>query len=130
MFELFGRKMTWGDAVLLKTAEDYEVEAIITWNKKHFEGRTTIEILTPEEYLRGGEGRKEGWHEEQVDLGSYAGQAVALTLSVIPGPEWEMIGDWAGWGEPRIVDTTALPLVALRLPLRLRSGHGSGQASR
>jgi len=57
MFELFGRKMTWGDAVLLKTAEDYEVEAIITWNKKHFEGRTTIEILTPEEYLRGGEGR-------------------------------------------------------------------------
>jgi len=41
-----------------------------------------------------------------------------------------MIGDWAGWGEPRIVDTTALPLVALRLPLRLRSGHGSGQASR
>jgi len=51
MFELLGRKMTWGDAVLLKTAEDYEVEAIITWNKKHFEGRTTIRTLTPEEYL-------------------------------------------------------------------------------
>jgi predicted nucleic acid-binding protein len=51
VFELFGRKMTWGDAVLLKTAEDYEVAAIITWNKKHFEGRTAIEILTPAEYL-------------------------------------------------------------------------------
>ena len=51
LFELFGRKMTWGDAVLLKTAEDYDVEAIITWNKRHFEGRTAIEILTPEEYL-------------------------------------------------------------------------------
>ncbi|HEY84512.1 MAG TPA: PIN domain-containing protein [Chloroflexi bacterium] len=51
MFELFGRKMTWGDAVLLKTAEEYEVDAIVTWNKKHFEGRTTIEVLTPEEYL-------------------------------------------------------------------------------
>ncbi len=54
MLELLGRKMTWGDAVLLKAAEDYEVEAIITWNKKHFEGRTTIETLTPEEYLIAG----------------------------------------------------------------------------
>jgi predicted nucleic acid-binding protein len=51
MLELFGRKLTWGDAVLVKTAEDYEVEAIITWNKKHFEDRTTIKTLTPEEYL-------------------------------------------------------------------------------
>ena len=51
IFELLGRKLTWGDAVLLETAEYYEVEAIITWNKKHFEGRTTIKTLTPEEYL-------------------------------------------------------------------------------
>jgi predicted nucleic acid-binding protein len=43
--------MTWGDAVLLKTAEDYEAEAIITWNKKHFEHRTTIEVLTPGKFL-------------------------------------------------------------------------------
>ncbi len=51
MLELLGRKLTWGDAVLLKAAEDYAVEAIITWNKKHFEGRTAIRALTPEEYL-------------------------------------------------------------------------------
>jgi len=57
---------------------------------------------------------REGWHEKQVDLGSYAGRTVTLTLSVIPGPAWEMTGDWAGWGEPRIVDAEALPLVALR----------------
>jgi len=57
---------------------------------------------------------REGWQEEQVDLGSYAGRTVTLTLSVIPGPEWEMTGDWAGWGEPRIVDAEALPLVTLR----------------
>jgi len=25
--------------------------AIVTWNKKHFESRTMIEILTPKEYL-------------------------------------------------------------------------------
>ena len=51
MLKLFAGKLTWGDAVLLKAAEDYAVEAIITWNKKHFEGRTTIKTLTPEEYL-------------------------------------------------------------------------------
>jgi len=51
IFDLFGNKMTWGDAVLLKTAEDYSAETIITWNKKHFEGRTTIAVLTPREYL-------------------------------------------------------------------------------
>ena len=52
LFEFFGRKMTWGDAVLLKTAEDYEVVAIITWNEKHFEGKTSIDLLTPEQYLQ------------------------------------------------------------------------------
>ena len=51
MLKLFAGKLTWGDAVLLKAAEDYAVEAIITWNKKHFEGRTTIKTLTPQEYL-------------------------------------------------------------------------------
>jgi len=58
---------------------------------------------------------REGWQEEQVDLGSYAGRTVTLTLSVIPGPAWEMTGDWAGWGQPRIVDAEALTLVTLHL---------------
>mgnify|MGYP006304455915 CR=1 FL=1 len=51
MLDLFTRKLTWGDAALVKAAEDYGVEAIITWNKKHFENRTMIKVLTPEEYL-------------------------------------------------------------------------------
>jgi predicted nucleic acid-binding protein len=52
VFELFGRKMTWGDAVLLEAAEAYQAEAIVTWNKKHFENRTTkISVQTPAEYL-------------------------------------------------------------------------------
>ena len=51
MFSLFERKISWGDAVLLQTAEDYDAETILTWNKKHFEGRTAIKILTPAEYL-------------------------------------------------------------------------------
>jgi hypothetical protein len=53
VFDFLGRKMTWGDAMLVKAAEDYQVQAIITWNKKHFEGCTAIETLTPEEYLAG-----------------------------------------------------------------------------
>jgi tetratricopeptide (TPR) repeat protein len=56
----------------------------------------------------------EGWKDGSVDLSSYAGRTVTLTLSVIPGPEWEMTGDWAGWGEPRLIDAAALPLTALR----------------
>jgi len=44
---LFARKLTWGDAVIVKAAEDYGAEAIITWN----ENRTAIKGLTPEEYL-------------------------------------------------------------------------------
>lgn len=50
LFDLFERKMTWGDAVLLYTAEEYDVDAIVTWNTKHFKDRTTIRVLTPEEY--------------------------------------------------------------------------------
>ena len=51
MFSLFERKISWGDAVLLQTAEDYDAEMILTWNKRHFEGRTGIKVFTPDEYL-------------------------------------------------------------------------------
>ncbi len=51
MFELISRHMTWSDAVLLRTAEEYGVEAIVTWNKKHFESRTTISVQTPVEFM-------------------------------------------------------------------------------
>ena len=57
---------------------------------------------------------REGWKDGRVDLSAYAGRAVTLTLSVIPGPAWEMTGDWAGWGEPRLVDAEALPPIMLR----------------
>jgi len=51
VLELLARRMTWGDAVLVQTAEEYRADAIVTWNRKHFEGKTTVNILTPEEYL-------------------------------------------------------------------------------
>ncbi|MFN2226527.1 MAG: hypothetical protein ACK2UY_09475 [Anaerolineae bacterium] len=51
MLDLLGRKVTWGDAVIFKTAEDHLAEAVVTWNKKHFDGRTNLPLFTPEEYL-------------------------------------------------------------------------------
>ncbi len=45
------RKMSFGDAVLLREAEQYGAQAIITWNTKDFTRRTTIPIFTPATYL-------------------------------------------------------------------------------
>jgi hypothetical protein len=43
------------------------------------------------------------WHANLVDLSSYGGQSVTLTLRTAPGPAGDYTGDWAGWGLPRIV---------------------------
>lgn len=45
------KKMKFGDAVILREAQVYDVEAIVTWNKKDFAERTEIPIFTPEEFL-------------------------------------------------------------------------------
>lgn len=52
LFNWISKKMTYGDALLLKEAENYEVETIVTWNKKHFEERTEIKIQTPGEFAK------------------------------------------------------------------------------
>ena len=41
------RKMSFGDATLLREAERYSVAAIVTWNTKDFARRTTIPVYTP-----------------------------------------------------------------------------------
>ena len=46
------KKMTFGDAVLLREGENYNVEAIVTWNTKDFLRRTRIDVLTPTNFLR------------------------------------------------------------------------------
>ena len=45
------RKMSFGDAVLLREAERYGAEAIVTWNTKDFSRRSPIPIRTPRHYL-------------------------------------------------------------------------------
>lgn len=47
------QKMTYGDAQILWLAEQYaRIERLITWNTKDFRGRTDLEVLTPEEWLK------------------------------------------------------------------------------
>ena len=43
--------MTFGDALLLREAEAYQADAIITWNIKDFQRRTRLLVLTPAAYL-------------------------------------------------------------------------------
>ncbi len=50
--EKITRKMSFGDAVLLREAEQYAVAAIITWNTKDFARRTAIPVLTPPAHLQ------------------------------------------------------------------------------
>ncbi len=46
------KKMTFGDAVLLREAESYQAEAIVTWNTKDFVRRTRLKVVTPTGFLR------------------------------------------------------------------------------
>ena len=46
------KKMSFGDAVLLREAENYAAEAIVTWNIKDFSRRTRLAVLTPTAFLR------------------------------------------------------------------------------
>ena len=46
------KKLTFGDAVLLREAENYTAQAIVTWNTKDFSRRTRLRVLTPAGFLR------------------------------------------------------------------------------
>ena len=46
------KKMTLGDAALLREAERHDAEAVITWNTKDFIRRTQRDVLTPTALLR------------------------------------------------------------------------------
>jgi predicted nucleic acid-binding protein len=47
------RQMKLGDALVLMVAESHpEVDTFVTWNAKHFRGKTHLSVLTPSEFLR------------------------------------------------------------------------------
>lgn len=46
-------KMPFLDALILNVAEQTEgVTHFVTWNARHFQGKSTLRVLTPEEYLQ------------------------------------------------------------------------------
>jgi predicted nucleic acid-binding protein len=49
------RRMTLGDALVLCAAEECRPRprALVTWNPRHFEGRTDLLVRTPQQILRG-----------------------------------------------------------------------------
>ncbi len=54
----FSRMLThripFADALMLQVAEHVpQVRVIVTWNARHFKGKTSLPILTPAEYLAG-----------------------------------------------------------------------------
>ncbi|MBI2502543.1 MAG: hypothetical protein HYW07_04840 [Candidatus Latescibacteria bacterium] len=52
IFDKITRKMTLGDAQILYIAEQHpEVQRIISWNTKDFIGRTSLRVVTPQEWI-------------------------------------------------------------------------------
>ena len=48
---MVAQRLSFQDALILGLAERApEVEALITWNAKHFRGKTKLTVLTPAEY--------------------------------------------------------------------------------
>jgi hypothetical protein len=46
------RRVSFGDALALLTVESHpDVDVFITWNARHFVGRTRLEVITPQEWL-------------------------------------------------------------------------------
>lgn len=45
------RGLRLGDAVILWTLETNNIDTLITWNTKHFSGKTSVNVLTPSEFL-------------------------------------------------------------------------------
>ncbi len=50
-FEKISLKMNFMDALILTVAEEHNCSRFVTWNSKHFEGRTDIPVRTPQEML-------------------------------------------------------------------------------
>jgi tetratricopeptide (TPR) repeat protein len=57
---------------------------------------------------------RQGWQPARVDLGEWAGQTVRLTLITDPGPHGDGGGDWAGWGDVRVVAGDGVPWAWVR----------------
>jgi hypothetical protein len=64
---------------------------------------------------------QQGWWPAEVDLQSWMGQEVNLTLETDPGPAGDGQGDWAGWGDVRLVSAEAAGYARLAPVDRLKA---------
>lgn len=51
LMERIERGLRLGDAVVLWAAETAACDEVVTWNKRHFEGKTSLTVYTPAEWL-------------------------------------------------------------------------------
>lgn len=51
LMTMMERKMRLGDAAILWTIESNACEVLVTWNTKHYSGKTNVKVQTPEEWL-------------------------------------------------------------------------------
>jgi hypothetical protein len=45
------RRMTFGDALLAREADHHAAEAIVTWNVRDFDGRTSVPVFRPDKFF-------------------------------------------------------------------------------
>jgi len=46
------KKMHYGDALIAWAVDETRPSMFVTWNKKHFQNRMEVRVLTPEEFLK------------------------------------------------------------------------------
>jgi hypothetical protein len=52
------------------------------------------------------------WHDHEIDLSQWSGKVITLTFETGPGPDGDYRYDWAGWGEPRVVQPISYDFLA------------------
>jgi predicted nucleic acid-binding protein len=53
VMDVIKRGVRYGDAKIIWLAELHEVSVIVTWNTRNFIGKTSLPVMTPEEWKRG-----------------------------------------------------------------------------
>ncbi len=52
LMDTMERGLRYGDAKILWVAEANDASALVTWNTRHYQGKTRIRVITPEEFLK------------------------------------------------------------------------------
>ena len=51
LMEMMERGLRYGDAKVLWVAQNSNASSLVTWNTRHYQERTPLSVLTPDEYL-------------------------------------------------------------------------------